>query len=252
MAENKKLVPPENLPVPEQEQDANKPEPSQPDKQAPKGKKEAPGAVPKEAPPKVEEFKPQTPAAPPLPKPGPLSNRAVWWGLVLFVIGIALGGAVGWVILAPETNIFPPPVVEPGPEPEPEPEPVPVEPALTPAQERDQRRLEDLEDLRLALTLYREENGSYPVSLGISRSTDGADFALSVLVEGGFIGLIPQDPLKDERGYYYGYQSQDGQDYILSSVAEAVDSTPCRQIRADLCIIEISSSGNLQSAGPGE
>lgn len=243
------------MPESEPEPAEDKPESSQPDNQPPKGKKQASKAMPqKEAPPKVEEFKAQPPAPPPLPKPGPLSNRAVWWGLVLFVIGIVLGGAVGWVILAPETNIPPPSIVEPGPEPEPEPEPEPspVEPALSPAQERDQRRLEDLEDLRLALTLYREENGSYPVSLEISRSTDGADFALDLLVEGGFIGLIPQDPLKDEKGYYYGYQSGDGQDYVLSSVAEAVGSTPCRQIRADLCVIMIGPNGNLQPAGPGE
>lgn len=177
-----------------------------------------------------------------------VSTKAAWLGLVLFFIGIVLGGAVGWALFANMSPAVMEPQPSAGPQEPSEPQ-EPQEPQLTPAQQRDQERQQELTDLRLALELYKNQAGRYPVSPEVSRSLD-SDYALNVLVEQGHIDSIPADPLRQELNYYYGYQSENGQTYRLSAVAESPD-TPCRQIRENLCIIEYGPEGLLNQAEPG-
>ncbi len=203
---------------------------------------------------------PKSAAGPPKASAG-VSNKAIWIGLFLFVVGIIAGGAVGWNLFISQGDGGNGPVVQDpqndqddqnqdtngdapgGQDQEPGGQDQEPDKQLTPAQQRDQERVSEMADLRIALELYKDRNGSYPVSDGISRSID-QDYALSVLVEEGHIDSIPSDPLRVDQNYYYGYESENGENYRLSAVAESSE-TPCRQIREDLCIIEYGPSGLL-------
>lgn len=62
---------------------------------------------------------------------------------------------------------------------------------------RDGRRVSDLEKIRIALEVYRQQIGSYPVTNGNPTT------ALSDLVP-NYIQTVPVDPKTDRRYYYDG------------------------------------------------
>jgi prepilin-type N-terminal cleavage/methylation domain-containing protein len=76
------------------------------------------------------------------------------------------------------------------------------------AKARDARRLADMHSLQVALELYRNANGSYPVTLGPKESscyTGGGNSEaqggwitpLTPLVSGGYLPALPVDPLNN-------------------------------------------------------
>ena len=61
---------------------------------------------------------------------------------------------------------------------------------------RDAKRVADLKQLQLALQLYYDQNSSYPVGDGYVSTQ------LTALTTGGYISVLPSDPLT-ARGYDY-------------------------------------------------
>jgi len=75
---------------------------------------------------------------------------------------------------------------------------------------RDSRRVADLEKIRIALEIYRQENGSYP-----------EDGDLSDLVTDGYMDVIPNDP----KSFSYYYDQTDDYAYSLYAQVEDLGST---------------------------
>ncbi len=87
------------------------------------------------------------------------------------------------------------------------------------AQARDSRRVSDLDSIRTALELYNNKYGYYPKD-GISNSQEHGLSVLNMLVTGGLISAIPQDP-KNSGDYVYKYcVSSDGSKYALKTTLE--------------------------------
>jgi len=72
-------------------------------------------------------------------------------------------------------------------------------------QTRDSRRMADLEKVRVALEMYRQVNGSYPVNT-------------STLVTDNFLQSVPVDP-KDPT-YIYAYVRSDAYHYTYHAYLE--------------------------------
>jgi hypothetical protein len=83
--------------------------------------------------------------------------------------------------------------------------------------QRDQERKEDLSQLQSAIEAYKQENGQYPVSEDVDM-IDRPDSLVAKVLSPTYITRVPRDPLFDR--YFYGYVSEDGEDYTLSSVIE--------------------------------
>lgn len=85
---------------------------------------------------------------------------------------------------------------------------------------RDSKRKSDLEQLRVAMELYRSENGSYPA--GAAGSTEGA-LKSTLTVPVAYIGasVFPKDP-RSSSGYNYYYQQQSSSTYRLCTYLEVV------------------------------
>ncbi len=65
---------------------------------------------------------------------------------------------------------------------------------------RDAKRKADLEAIRQALVLYRDDNGCYPASLDMTTG--------SPLTDGGYIGQpFPKDPQSPDKNYVYSTTS---------------------------------------------
>lgn len=77
----------------------------------------------------------------------------------------------------------------------------------TRARARDVRRLEDVQAMLAALTLYYDADGHFPCVLA-GESSLNSDF-LSSLVTRGYIDKIPRDPINNSDHYYtyYSYRN---------------------------------------------
>jgi len=102
---------------------------------------------------------------------------------------------------------------------------------------RDNRRKSDLNQLQLALEMYYNTKGSYPVSEQTSMSTQ--EGFLNELVSEGIIASVPQDPKAGE-GWYYGYRS-DGKSYELSARLENTSDPACQMTSSGYCLYFITN-----------
>jgi general secretion pathway protein G len=75
---------------------------------------------------------------------------------------------------------------------------------------RDSKRQADLEQLRSALEMYRNDEDVYPTASGSVAAT------LAVLETSEYINDLPTDP----KGYSYHYTSSDGYTYYLCAFLE--------------------------------
>ncbi len=67
---------------------------------------------------------------------------------------------------------------------------------------RDSRRKSDLEKMRIALEVYRQENGQYPCNEDPCK--DSSDIEAGLLVSGGYINELPKDPKHPTSAYRWG------------------------------------------------
>lgn len=79
------------------------------------------------------------------------------------------------------------------------------------AKAQDARRLSDVEQIRLALELYKSDRGFYPNENSSNGSweisnEDGADFIDALKDEGYFPNGVPVDPVNSGGKYYYYYR----------------------------------------------
>ena len=100
---------------------------------------------------------------------------------------------------------------------------VPIGVTTTP-EERDEMRTADLEGIRVALSLYAEEHGSYP-NTDNQRQSLCAYRTLDVGCGLEAFAFIPPDPLGEpiRNGYWY---LSDGQNYVLAALRETDPETP--------------------------
>lgn len=169
-------------------------------------------------PPKVETISSVSP--PPAPQPlsppqeslprdeGQPKSRGWWLAVVgVLILGLVAGGAL-FIIRSNRgaeevstTEVTPPP----------------EEPSLTPAQERDKQRKEDLKTIQTALEKYFAAKGSYPLSAKFDKTNDPASVLKQAFVP-TYIASLPIDP--NDPTNYYGYKSVDGKTYELTSILE--------------------------------
>lgn len=90
---------------------------------------------------------------------------------------------------------------------------------------RDTRRINDLEQMRQALEMYRSDNGYYPAPAANIAAFATVQNLSATLVTGGYMPSIPNDP----RSYVYQYRALNGSGsptryygYCLSAYFEAV------------------------------
>jgi len=72
---------------------------------------------------------------------------------------------------------------------------------------RDARRMSDVRQLRSALELYYDKNGSYPSTAGAYQIVTPSNVVLQALVTQGFMPALPKDPESIGSGIteiYYG------------------------------------------------
>ncbi len=81
---------------------------------------------------------------------------------------------------------------------------------------RDSVRESSMRDVKTALELYHQDNGSYPTSGG---SAESWDTDIKQLRDGGYLKTIPHDPLSNNPIGKYTYVT-DGQDYLLNTTLE--------------------------------
>ena len=77
--------------------------------------------------------------------------------------------------------------------------------------ERDRQRVVDVQILEAAFERYRAAHGKYPSPYG----DDGIWVLSKDLVDGGFLPVVPDDPLWAGTDRQYHYVSMDGQRYGL-------------------------------------
>lgn len=118
---------------------------------------------------------------------------------------------------------------------------------------RDAQRINDIEQIRLALRLYKEENGSYPnfdngVEIGIGGAIDAM---LAPHMSG-----VPKDPLTDSNvdyNYYYdsditcNFDGGGNTDHVII-YATAMEMTPNANF-STVCQKPGNGSGSVTSAG---
>ncbi|HEQ78175.1 MAG TPA: prepilin-type N-terminal cleavage/methylation domain-containing protein [Euryarchaeota archaeon] len=107
---------------------------------------------------------------------------------------------------------------------------------------RDAQRISDLKQIQLALELYRDENGSYPVGPDVYNGVllyyyNNWNTLSTVLT--GYIPKVPQDPIGSAQGIppasassysglsYTYYSSSDGSAYQLMGRLENSNSIDC-------------------------
>ena len=112
------------------------------------------------------------------------------------------------------------------------PKPAFDDPQVT-ARARDAKRLSDINSLQLALELYLNTSGTYPVTQGRETIVPTSSTSLDLIVAANILGEIPNDPNTDQ-GWFYTYQS-DGVSYSLSARME--DESRGQQL--DICDPEV-------------
>jgi len=70
------------------------------------------------------------------------------------------------------------------------------------AKARDARRLEDINSLQKALTIYNSDNGTYPVQVATSTIT-ASSAVMTALISNGAISATPRDPTSPTYDYSY-------------------------------------------------
>ncbi len=74
---------------------------------------------------------------------------------------------------------------------------------------RDARRLEDIDAIKKALTLYSNDHNAYPDSSTSTTTLSGTDPVSVALVSGGFLPVMPRDPQTGTYDYTYSTPAQD-------------------------------------------
>ena len=79
------------------------------------------------------------------------------------------------------------------------------------AKARDARRLSNVEQIRLALEMYKSDHGIYPGPVSSNGDweisyEDGADFIDALKDEGYFTTAVPVDPVNSGGKYYYYFR----------------------------------------------
>lgn len=97
----------------------------------------------------------------------------------------------------------------------------------------DAKRISEINTLKLALTMYHNENGSYPVTQGMEKTNDKNSAIYKLINSSKYITTIPVDPL--DPNYFYGYKS-DGKIFELSARLENLENTQCKKISPDVCL----------------
>jgi prepilin-type N-terminal cleavage/methylation domain-containing protein len=101
---------------------------------------------------------------------------------------------------------------------------------------RDSRRISDISNIQLALAMYLNKYGRYPVQNG-----NASTLSNDISVNNKYISAVPADP-KNTGNYIYGYRSLDGSTYCLSAILENdskfVDTT-------ESCATSYSSPGGV-------
>ncbi len=102
---------------------------------------------------------------------------------------------------------------------------------------RDSKRKADLEQLRSALEMYRDDEDLYPIGTGSVSST------LGDLTSGNYIDSLPEDP----KGYSYYYNSDaNGYTYSLCAYLEGGGPDAC----GDNCSAPEDEDCNYQVNNP--
>ena len=94
---------------------------------------------------------------------------------------------------------------------------------------RDARRITDIKQLQLALTLYYDGAGAqqYPIGDAVVGACASDAYGLSALVTDGYIPSIPHDPSNPATCYFYASGTVDGliSTYHLAAVLEDSGNT---------------------------
>lgn len=108
--------------------------------------------------------------------------------------------------------------------------------AFTGAQKkaRDNKRKADLEQVRAALEMYRDDEDVYP--------TGGLSDAEAALTGGNYLDSMPTDP----KGYSYYYSSTNGYTYTLCAYLESGGTDDC----GNNCSAPDSASCNYEVNNP--
>jgi len=77
---------------------------------------------------------------------------------------------------------------------------------------RDARRLSDLRQIRIALEMYYDDNGSYPVRHASSLNNFGGWTNLKNDLAAYFPSVLPEDPINIDP-YYYAYDGGEEDDF---------------------------------------
>jgi type II secretion system protein G len=106
---------------------------------------------------------------------------------------------------------------------------------------RDAQRKSDTKQIQVALELYRQDNGNYPLSSNIIDYPASCGTGHSISKSGGstYMLKIPCDPVSSKP---YLFVSNNGQSYTLLA---------CLENQLDQQCDNKDSNGNCQSAGPG-
>ncbi len=138
---------------------------------------------------------------------------------IILVLIISAFGAAGCTIVKNKTEE--PPKVSPTPTPE-------AEKKISPEDDRDNQRINDIMNISAALESYASSNvkteGPYPETKGVEKISDESSAVFKQLNQDGYLKQILKDPLPDK--YYYGYSS-DGFAYELTAVLENKASGLC-------------------------
>jgi len=121
---------------------------------------------------------------------------------------------------------------------------------------RDARRKSDLAYIRLALALYEEDNGSYPIPVagttpgdGPDKSTDASDGTIfsknNNPLYPSYLSTFFIDPANDEKNYYQydTNQNNEHKDYVLCIHKESATS----EDNSWIAFFSMGGAENLQS-----
>lgn len=94
----------------------------------------------------------------------------------------------------------------------------------------DSRRISDFENVQLAMNLYYDKYGDYPVvpyeCCSSQQHNQHFEDMVTELVNEGFISAVPRDPQHDSGRYYMHYNySSNPAGAILVTTLEGIDST---------------------------
>jgi len=99
----------------------------------------------------------------------------------------------------------------------------------------DAKRKSDLNEIKIALGFYYDDNGKYPISNELTKLNNEDSFVYEDLLK-----YVDEALLKDPKDpkFYYGYKS-DGSHYELTARLENLEDKECELLNSNLCIYKI-------------